>query len=189
MPEGWKDGQERLPPGFVGDPNAVPTCSYHDFLREKCPDDTAVGVASIGIGEDVGYKSAKLHRLVQQWDVVSDPLYNVEPPGGVPVELGTIVLKLHPVVFNAAVRTGSDYGITVTSPNITEAVVTLTAKITVWGVPADPSHDRIRGKCLAEAQSYASKKKEARCTRRRVGEGKKKYMKRKGNRQIRQAPA
>ena len=30
--KGVKDVRVALPPGFVGNPNAVPKCSYHDFL-------------------------------------------------------------------------------------------------------------------------------------------------------------
>ncbi len=154
--EGLKDARVALPPGFVGDPSAVPACSYHDFLENACPDDTAVGVASVGVGGGVPYKSEKSHKLVENVQTVSNPLYNVEPPGGVPAELGVMVLKVHPVLLDASVRTGGDYGVTVASTNISEAIVTGSVRVTVWGVPADPSHDRIRGKCLAPANSFRS---------------------------------
>ena len=152
--EGLKDVRVALPPGFVGNPGAVPTCSYHDFLGNLCPDDTAVGEVTVGIVEGSGYKSEKLHKVLAELQTVTNPLYNVEPPGGVPAELGVMVLKTHPVLLDASVRTGGDYGITITSPNITEAVVTQTVRVTVWGVPADASHDRVRGKCLAQANSF-----------------------------------
>ena len=152
-PEGLKDVRVALPPGFVGDPSAVPTCSYHDFLDNLCPDDAAVGMVTVGVVEGSGYKSVS-HGILAQVKTVTNPLYNVEPPGGVPVELGVMVLKAHPVLLDASVRTGGDYGVTVGSSNTTEAVAAMTVRVTVWGVPADPAHDRIRGKCLNEAASY-----------------------------------
>ena len=151
--EGLKDARLALPPGFVGDPSAVPVCSYRDFLGNACPNDTAVGTATIGIYEGVGYYSAKLHRELDNAQTVTNPLYNVEPPGGVPAELGVMVLTAHPLLFDASVRTGGDYGITVASTNTTEAVLPYSGRVTVWGVPADPSHDRIRGSCLDSATS------------------------------------
>jgi hypothetical protein len=154
--EGLKDVQAVLPPGFIGNPNAVPKCSYQSFLELECPDDTAVGEATIGIGQSSGFKSETLHRIIDDVEYVTDPVYNVEPPGGVPAELGIMVLKAHPVLLDASVRTGGDYGITAVSSNITEAVVAVSVKATVWGVPADPSHDRLRGKCLGEGKNFKS---------------------------------
>ena len=42
-------------------------------------------------------------------------------------------------------RTGADYGVTVTSHNITQIAWLLSTKLTFWGVPGDPRHDRQRG--------------------------------------------
>jgi hypothetical protein len=151
-PEGLKDVRVALPPGFVGDPSAVPTCSYYKFLENLCPDGAAIGMVTVGIVEGSGYKSVS-HGVLAQVETITNPLYNVEPPGGVPMELGVMVLGTHPVLLDASVRTGGDYGVTVGSSNITEAVAAMTVRVTVWGVPADPAHDRVRGKCLSEAKS------------------------------------
>ncbi len=150
---GLKDVQLQLPPGFVGNPNAVPRCSYHDFLAKACPNDTAVGEATTGLGETTGYVSPRTHRLVDEINYITNPVYNVEPPGGVPDELGILAKGFYPVLVDASVRTGGDYGITAGSSNITEAIVIVSVKLTVWGVPGDPSHDAVRGKCLGEAES------------------------------------
>jgi hypothetical protein len=154
-----KDVHLALPPGFVGNPNAVSKCSSRDFLTKvstvsgtSCPDSTAVGVATIGIGN----KIPLLGRHQEEIQYVTDPVYNLEPAGGLPAELGIMVAKAHPVFLNASVRTGSDYGITVTSPNITEGVVAQSVIVKVWGVPADPSHDALRGNCLAEDESVGT---------------------------------
>jgi hypothetical protein len=149
---GLKDVQVAFPPGFVGDPNAVPKCSYHEFLTKACPNDSAVGEATVGLGDAVGFVN-KRHRFVDLVDITTNPVYNIKPLGHVPLELGFLAAGFHPILVDASVRTGGDYGVTVTSPDITEAVVSVRARVTVWGVPADPSHDRIRGKCLGEADS------------------------------------
>ena len=44
---------------------------------------------------------------------------------------------------------GTDYGLTVNVPNINEAVVIAASKVTIWGVPADPAHNDIRGGCVS----------------------------------------
>src|SRR5271168_5074057 len=48
-----KDVRAELPPGFVGDPNAVPRCTPAEFTKElghrempECPNDTVVGYAN-----------------------------------------------------------------------------------------------------------------------------------------------
>ncbi len=49
--EGLKDVQVQLPPGFVGNPTAVPRCGYPAFITSSCPDDAAVGEATLGLAE------------------------------------------------------------------------------------------------------------------------------------------
>ena len=39
-----------------------------------------------------------------------------------------MVAKAHPVLLDASVRTGGDYGVTVSSPNITEGLAPMTVK-------------------------------------------------------------
>ncbi len=152
--EGLKDVQVQLPPGFAGNPTAVPRCGYRAFLSLSCPDDSAVGEATSGLAEPTsGYVSPRTHRRVDQIIYITNPVYNVEPPGGVPDELGILVKGFYPVLVDASVRTGGDYGITINGRNITEAIVVASEKVTVWGVPADPSHDPVRGKCLGEGES------------------------------------
>jgi hypothetical protein len=154
---GLKDLRVQFPPGFVGNPNAVPKCPYYLFQQNgkndgECPNDTVVGEATVRVGLRFTYVGAH-HVLHDQERVVTAPLYNVEPPGGVAVELGFFVDETLPVLVDASVRTGEDYGVTVTVSNIVEALVLTSAKVKVWGVPANPSHDPIRGLCLAKDET------------------------------------
>jgi hypothetical protein len=137
-----KDVRAELPPGFVGNPNATPKCAYQEFVEKKCPNDTAVGQATTGIEDPNG----TVH-------FVTDPVYNLETPGGIPAEFGYRVLGIVPIFLDASVRTGGDYGITVTSRNIIQYLPIRSTTVTMWGVPADPSHDSLRGSCLGEGEA------------------------------------
>jgi hypothetical protein len=149
---GMKDVRVEFPPGFVGNPNAVPKCPYPLFQIKECPNDTAVGEATIRIARHTSTYISH-HGLREQEATVTAPLYSVEPPGGVVVELGFLADELEPVLLDASVRTGEDYGVTVTTSNIVEPLVITSVKVKVWGVPAEPSHDPIRGQCLVKGES------------------------------------
>ncbi len=150
--EGPRDGRVELPPGFVGNPNAVPKCAYAQFSEEKCPNDTAIGLATTDWGADTGYVSGPTQAYVDREEYYTNALYNIEPQGGVAAEFGFWGHHNDAVLLEASVRTGSDYGITVTG-RIPQAIVLQGATITTWGVPADPSHNRVRGTCLGQAES------------------------------------
>jgi hypothetical protein len=148
-----KDVKLELPPGFVGNPNATPHCSYQTFIQGTikgrnftCPSETAIGIAStyLTTRESHGNQNATTPY------VVSTPVYNLVPPPGVAAEFGYIVAQSTPVFLGTGVRTGADYGLTTTVSDINQAVVVAGSKVTIWGVPASPAHNRnlIRGGCM-----------------------------------------
>ncbi len=125
-----------MPPGLVGDPNAMETCSETMMKRGPsgnnavCPIAAQVGIAHI-LGAD--------HDTVTSIKV---PIYNLEAPVGMPAvfafnAIGAVV-RLTPEV-----RPG-DFGITVDSGAIAQGLAIHGADVTLWGVPADPSHDSER---------------------------------------------
>jgi hypothetical protein len=133
-----KDVEVELPPGFAGDPNATPKCEYASFAERKCPDDTVVGIAHLALASgSVTFKP-------------SVPVYNMEPSPGHPAEFGFRVASVLTVFMDVSVRTGGDYGLTVTVRNIAQAESTIAADVSFWGVPGAASHDALRGKCLKE---------------------------------------
>jgi hypothetical protein len=140
-----KDVKLELPPGFVGDPNATPKCGYQTFIREEkfeilCPSDTAVGIATT-------YLTRAGHAGVFAF---TDPVYNLVPQAGVAAEFGFIAAGHTPVLLDATVRTGSDYGVTETVPDVNQAIVAEASKVTIWGDPAEASHNPWRGACERE---------------------------------------
>ncbi len=62
-----------------------------------------------------------------------------------------------PVFLDTAVRTGNDYGVTVSSNNITQTATFLSAQVAIWGWPGDPRHDVSRGECLGELREACPK--------------------------------
>jgi hypothetical protein len=161
--KGPRDVRVELPPGFVGNPTAVPRCPYNEFTtRRKCPADTVIGVATVGFASSSsGYTSPITHRYTDKVLYNNDPVYNLEPPGGVADEIGFVARGSTPIVINASVRTGGDYGITVSS-RVPQSVVVKSARVTIWGVPGDPSHNRARGECLGEDEIYNQEVEEGR---------------------------
>jgi hypothetical protein len=143
-----KDVRVELPPGFVGNPQATPRCTYNEFTHgegaHSCPDDTAVGVENTYVV--AGHSTVVEESLLS----VSTPVYNVEPSPGIAAELGFKLKGIVPVLLNVSVRTGGDYGLTVKAPNINEGAEVYGNTVTIWGVPAEASHDPYRGKCLAQ---------------------------------------
>ncbi|MBF6620483.1 MAG: hypothetical protein ITG02_09675 [Patulibacter sp.] len=136
-----KDVVVELPPGFVGDPTAVPRCSEAKFeegvMMGECPDDTQVGTA-----------------VVQRGGMVPDPMYvriyNLHPGPGSPARFGGRLMGTGPaatIMLDATVRTGGDYGLTMTSKNIPTSLAVTGVDVTFWGVPGDSAHDGNRGEC------------------------------------------
>jgi hypothetical protein len=133
-----------LPPGMIGNATAVPHCSEGDFsalvaggFANLCPDNTAIGVASVVIDEPHTY-----HYLSS----FSVPLFNLAPGRGEPARFGFEVAKA-PVILDTSLRSGpgEDYGVTVSATNITQLANLLSSNVTFWGSPADPRHDSARG--------------------------------------------
>jgi hypothetical protein len=116
-----------LPPGIVGDPTAVPQCSRVDFERgpNVCPLDTQVGLNTATV-EGVEFAAG-------------EPIYNLVPPPSVAAEFGFDEGGIE-VYLDAGVRTGGDNGITTHVDNLPERQITFDLA-TIWGVPAETSHD------------------------------------------------
>jgi hypothetical protein len=131
----------KLPPGLVGNPNAVPQCKSEDLNSEPntCPPESQVGVSTVVMGSADPSKPifTTLH-----------PVYNVEARDGNTAELlfspqqTPSVGASIPVVAKA--RTDDDYGISAVATNLPGGIPVLGQTLTLWGVPWAASHDRYR---------------------------------------------
>jgi hypothetical protein len=131
-----KDIGDAQPVGLVGDPLATPRCPQSVFHRLNgfafggdCPNDTVVGFLTLN---------------VITFGQISIPVFNLVPPPGMPGQFGTWLLNV-PITIGFSVRTGGDYGLTANLHNISESAGVTSSTLTLWGVPADPSHDALRG--------------------------------------------
>jgi hypothetical protein len=128
-----KDVHLELPAGLVGNINATPRCGRPEFdvhlieLFPNCPPDTQVGVANL---------------YTEEFPVFQIPIYNLVPPAGVPAQLGFAASQKVGLI-DVGVATGAGYNVTVDLHNLPETNVT-GSLISIWGDPADPSHDGMR---------------------------------------------
>jgi hypothetical protein len=149
-PELAKDLRVKLPPGLVGDANAIPQCTDTEFTSlvegafNLCPADTAVGGALITVNEP-------LHLFYTTKPV---PIFNLTPEQGEPARFGLDFSGL-PVVLNTSVRTGEDYGVTVSASNLTELGSLVGSTLVFWGVPGEASHAASRGSSCITGDIYA----------------------------------
>ena len=145
-----KDIEVKLPPGLVGNPNAVTRCTPQqfatvhqgskgagsNFFLSDCPDSSAVGVVVL----------RQIEGNLGSIGLGGGPIYNLEPPPGMPAQFGFEIAGA-PIYIDTALRSGADYGITAELRNTSEAKRISAASVTIWGVPADHSHDPLRGHC------------------------------------------
>ncbi len=137
-----KDLNFKLPPGLIGNPTPVPQCTLAQFFLKICPPQTAVGVAMVTVEEPNA-----LHVVT-----ITVPVFNLEPSIGEPARFAFLPANV-PVFLDTSLRTGSDYGVTVSVDNISEEAAYISSKVTFWGVPGDPRHDDQRSwECLGASE-------------------------------------
>jgi hypothetical protein len=124
-----KDAIVELPPGLIGNPTATPKCTQPEVLAHECPVNSQIGTITVhfeGLGSTITF-----------------PLFNMYAPAGEPAEFAAKALSIV-VYIRPTVRTGGDYGITASVSNISQTAAIGASSVTLWGVPADPSHDAER---------------------------------------------
>lgn len=156
IPDGdLKDLNDDLPAGVVGDPTATPRCTSKDFQTTRLESELRLGGTNYGIsgsdcpaGTQVGVAAVEFRNGSEEAteDLYAD-VYNLVPGPGVPAELGFKVESVT-VVLRPRVRTGSDYGLSVSVQDVSQEQRIGGTTVTLWGVPGDPGHDALRGECL-----------------------------------------
>jgi len=121
-----------LPPGFVGNPNAVGECTQAQFTAGVCPRSSQVGREDLILFPTAGGE--------EEFFTVSSPVFNLSHPRGTVADLAFVVAA-NPVHIKASLDAANRYAITTETPQINESLPPYNQKITLWGVPADLSHD------------------------------------------------
>ena len=127
-----------LPPGLVGNPTAVPTCAPEDLanvlLGATCAPESQIGTVALVPEYDNPY----------MFRTSSTPVYNIEPPVGAPARFGFNISGVVTLI-TPRVRTAGDYGVSAKVTDVSQTLAITETRLTLWGVPADPSHDVLRG--------------------------------------------
>jgi hypothetical protein len=130
-----------VPAGLVGNPQDVPHCPDAAFAVDGCATDTQVGAGSVtvALGTNGGLPVP-----------IPIEVYNLTPPGNAPALFGLqvdITNFVNPQqLITVTAHAADNYAVTLTVPelaHISDGVV-LGSSLTLWGVPADPSHDAQR---------------------------------------------
>jgi hypothetical protein len=134
--EGHPEGTLRqllvdFPAGLLGNPQALPRCPAADFegFVASCPGETQIGVVHLEIR---GFPNG-----------ATGPVYNLTPPSGVAASFGFSAANKNSFQ-EASVRTGSDYGVTISDITVPTDLEIQSIEETIWGVPAASGHDEER---------------------------------------------
>jgi hypothetical protein len=132
--EAVRDVALDLPPGMFGNPTPFPTCTMEQLVggnehNQKCPISSQIGLIKLRLF-DSATPSAEVG------------LFNIEHGNEVPAEFGFNYLGAVATII-PSVRPG-DHGISAGSFEISEALPVRGARLTFWGFPASPVHDRER---------------------------------------------
>lgn len=147
-----RDLKLELPPGLIGNPDAVPKCRSTEFTTprespfetsasgESCPAQTQIGVATI-------------HTSAAGGKTRSFGIFNLAPPPGVPAAFGIAPYGV-PLLFygQADTNAAGEYTLTLEAHNIHQQLDLYSLDLTIWGVPWGVSHDGQRGNCLNEVE-------------------------------------
>jgi hypothetical protein len=126
LPNEARNVEVLLPPGFVGNPTAVPQCTRAEFLNNNCPAASEIGVL-LTLGPVATYEQ----------------VYNLVPPPSSAADFGVRFGEGINGYIYSQVRSGGDYGITSNSTNIPQRADSRYV-LMLWGVPGDQTHDRWR---------------------------------------------
>jgi hypothetical protein len=137
-----RDLEAVLPPGFFGDPGATPQCTRTLLDADECPARAQIGVDEPGRANTGGGVNA----------TGGFPVYNMVPPPGVADEFAFSIGGFL-VIFDSGPSSADGYRIVTHINSIPEAQVALNI-LTLWGVPAESSHDPQR--CTGEGFLSAS---------------------------------
>jgi hypothetical protein len=143
-----KDVFVDLPPGFVGNPTNVAQCTLEQLAHAEsiaskptCPATSQIGVTFIRTLNSTFFPFFGGFTIPGVATTAGPiPVYNMVPPPNVPARFAFNAAGAV-VTLDAHLRSGSDYGVSVDVKDISEGLAVSGTTLTLWGVPADPSHD------------------------------------------------
>jgi hypothetical protein len=134
-----RDAEVILPVGFAGYPALVRTCNPEQLKDGTCPTGSQIGTAEFAVSG----RAFGLNYLV-----LLAPLFNMAPSPSQTAVYGVAVRfggKLTLVSGEIVVSVGPEYRVRARVANLFQHLPVIRAAATIWGVPADPSHNAQRG--------------------------------------------
>jgi hypothetical protein len=124
-----KNVRLELPAGLLGDPRATPQCTPEELSGYDCQPSQQVGVL------DARFTFPGQEPVEEQV-----PVYNMIASSGHTATLAA-TLAFVPVLIQLDIRRDGSYGLTAMIENLSTFIPLQEVSLTLWGVPADPSHD------------------------------------------------
>jgi len=130
-----RDIEVDMPPGLVGNPQAVPMCTVAQLgnlpNESECPLDSQIGITELTLGGTIR-------------GTFTEPIYNMEPPrsGDIVARLGLFAAGW-PAFINVRLDP-SDYSLVASLEGLSSGAGLLEATTTIWGVPGSHAHDEQR---------------------------------------------
>jgi hypothetical protein len=148
--EATKDVVVDLPAGLAGYPPAAARCTASELVGAKsgfgpepsCPPASQVGTTMVRVN---GLGATNVFGPVA--------VYNMVPPPGVPARFGFNVLG-SVVTLDARVLADANYRVAIAGVNVPEALPIASTTVTLWGVPADSSHEGERA-CPGQQEPFS----------------------------------
>ena len=123
-----------LPPGMIGNPQPFPRCTLAQLgetpEESECPQDSQVGLSEVTVAGQIN-------------STVQEPVYNMTSPGGDVVARLGLFGGLYPALINVRIDP-DDYSLIAALESAPAAAELISARTTLWGVPAAKSHDEER---------------------------------------------
>jgi hypothetical protein len=146
---GIKDVEVTLPRGMVGNPEATPKCDPTVFATggavgnsTACPANTQVGYLDIWFSS--GTHNHGQGAFVSGGALTRVAIYNLQPPKGQAADFGFDAGNFVLGHIYPNVDPGQNYAVKTFTPDISSLVGVRGTKVTFWGVPGDPAHDKFR---------------------------------------------
>ncbi len=139
-----KDILVDLPPGFIGNPGGIATCSAVDLANSFSAQGKPLCVPASQVGVVKVFTAGGVYGKVS--------VFNMEPPVGVPARFGFNYAGTV-VALDAELRSGSDYGVSVNVRNVSEGLAVGGTALTFWGDPSAADHTSERS-CAGEGPPF-----------------------------------
>jgi hypothetical protein len=139
-----RDAEVVLPRGFAGYPAMVKTCDPVQLQLASCP-----------VGSQIGVVEFVLRLFPGFYNVAIAPLFNIAPSPGDAAVYG-FVYQGGVAAGEIVVSVNGEYRVRARATNIYSGFEFVRNALTVWGVPADTSHNAQRGSAFVCKQGGPS---------------------------------